>query len=392
MRVNRQKKAAKLNAAQRRAQKHQSSTGSGALDLPDGVSFFKLEKEGTKVIEILPYKCGKRTAAFDDSITFADPGEEYFERTFFVHRSVGPAQQTYVCPARTFGKRCPICEFRAKEMKKSDGDEKLIKDLNPKEQQLFNVLDHADLDKGVQLWQVSYHNFGKVLDSLIKNADADDDFLMFYAVNDKKRFAEDARGGRTLKMTVEQENFAGTKFYKIANINFRPRKTAVVEEHAGNALALDEIVKELDYDTLKKLFLGAEDETSSRSSKSSKSKRQAVDEDDDDELEDELEDDDDELEEGSELEDEDEDEDELEDESELEDDEDELEDASELEDDEDELEDESELEDEDDEFDDDEEEEEEEEPAPKKRATKKAPVKRATKKTTKKAPVKKRRS
>ena len=358
--ATRRKKAAKkkrVSSARRRAEQRESLGAFTTLNIPDGIELFKPEKEGAIMIDILPYKT-------KEGNPFCDAGEEHYERTFFVHRGIGAKNNSYVCPARTFEKRCPICEWREKETKDPDGDEKKLKGLAPKERQLFNVVDHRQPDKGVMLWEVSFHNFGKLLDSRIKNSDDEEDgYAWFYELSDD---------GLTLKVTLDESQFDGQKYLEASAIDFKPRKGTLATDNADKAVCLDEVVKEIGYKELRSIFLQIDDTTEDDDGDDSDVKEPS-------ELEEPSEiEEDSELEEPSEVEPEDDD---IDEESVLEDDDEEWEDDEPEEP--SEIEEDSEVEPEEDD-DDDWDDEEEETPPPKKKPAKKkaAPKKRAAKKKT----------
>jgi hypothetical protein len=195
-------------------------------------------------IDILPYTVKGSGKAGRNP--FADDGTLHYERTYFVHRNIGADQDMYVCPAKTLKKRCPICDYRAKLEKDPKADEDLIKSLAPKERQLFNVIDLSAPDRGVQVWDISFHLFGKLLDTKIDNADEEDG-------ENYASFA-DLEGGYTLKCIAEEKNM-GNKFYDVTSIDFKARKQDYGEEWLDSVHCLDDIPKILEYEDLRKIFL-----------------------------------------------------------------------------------------------------------------------------------------
>jgi len=353
-RKKKREKRSTQSAARRRAEEHGAGFEITSLILPEGVTLFKLKSEKSVRLDILPYIVGKHNP-------WADEGESYYERTYFVHRGIGADNNSYVCLRKELKKPCPICEHRAKLMKDPDADEDTIKNLAPKERQLFNIIDLRDKEKGVQIWDIAWWLFGKRLEAAIRNGD-EDEYDNFFELEN----------GYTLKLGVEEGRFGGRAFYGIESVNFKSRED-YDEDILEEVHCLDDVIKITPYDELKKILLQTEEEDEDKKSKSkSKKKKQQDDEFEDDEDEDVFEDDDED--------DEDEDEDEFEDEFE-DDDEDEFED-----DDEDEDEDEFEDDDEDEFEDDDEDEDEDEVPkkSKKNKSTKKKSSKKKKGKTTKK--------
>lgn len=227
----------RVTSARRRVNEHVVGISTTSMNLPEGVSILQIKKAGTYRLDIIPYEVG-------DGNPFAKKGELHYERTYFVHRGIGPENSSYVCLSKTFKKPCPICEFRSKEARNPEADEDMIKNLAPKERQLFNVIDLADTDKGVQLMEYSYHLFGKALDAKVRGGD-DNEYDLF----------ADLKEGLTVKVVFEEEKGAGYVYYKASDIEMKPRKKEYDESILEEVTCLDEVPKEITYAELKKIFL-----------------------------------------------------------------------------------------------------------------------------------------
>lgn len=259
------KKRSTAAAAKRRAETHKTGFGNTAFELPDDTKLFALKSDKAVRLDIIPYEVGEGNP-------FADKGELHYERTYWVHRSIGVNQTSYVCLRKTCEEACPICEFRSKLAKDPDGDEDLIKDLAPRERQLFNVINTKDTDKGVQIWDISFHLFGKRLDHEIKNSDEDDGF---------ENFAE-LEGGFTLKCGIEEKSFNRQPFYEVVSVNFKPRSEDYDDDIVEDAACLDDILVIKEYDELKEIFLQTKDEDGDDNKKDKKkSKKSKKDKDED---------------------------------------------------------------------------------------------------------------
>lgn len=249
------RRATKPVSARRRAEEHSTGGGWGTyLNIPEGVEMLSIKKPQIMRADIIPFIAGKDNP-------FANQGDPYFERTFYVHRDVGPQKGMFICLASTYGKPCPICEHRAELTRSSDADEDLIASLVPKERQLFNFLEHEETRKGVEktmkLVEMSFHNFGKLLDMKVQSGDKLEDGSGEYDL-----FA-DLESGMTLRITWVQEQMGRTKFIKAGDIEFKPRNKPLPEEYMEQAVCLDDILKPMPYKKLKELFLqvsSAEDE------------------------------------------------------------------------------------------------------------------------------------
>ena len=187
----------------RAADNHESGGKYSAVSIPDG--FERLETEEDMKIVILPFevKC--------DHNPNAKRGEFHYEHTFCVHKDVGPEEKTIVCPT-SFGKACVICAEHKRMLRNPNADKDELKTLRKKERQLFCVLDLNNKDKGVQIWDISYPLFGKLLDEEIKRGEPD---IACFA---------DLVGGKYMELRFSEEKIGKTKFLKCSKITFKDRK------------------------------------------------------------------------------------------------------------------------------------------------------------------------
>ena len=227
-------------SARKTAEDHKSGFQSKSIKIPDGVRLFIIKAEGVKRLEIIPY-----TVPEGSKNPNAEPGEMHFESTFWVHRDIGPDGDAYPCLKKTFGEACPICDFRAELLRDPDADENQVKNLAPKERQLWNVYDLDDPAKGVQLWDISFHLFGKQLYARVNNSDEEDNYEFF----------ADPDEGMTLKVGFKEESFGGNAFFTTQTIDFKQRKEPLSDEILDKASVLDSLINHYDYDELKAVFL-----------------------------------------------------------------------------------------------------------------------------------------
>lgn len=243
------KKAAKKKmvyaSAKERIEKHESGYNPTAVKLPKDTDRLLFDKKGKYVFDIIPYVVGKGNP-------FADEGALWCERTYHVHKNIGPNNDSYCCLAKTFHKKCPICEERAR-LQRSGGDPELIKSLKPSERQLWNVKDLNDEGKMKVLDQSNFL-FGELIDAKVGAADDDDHYENYFHLE----------GGYTLKVTVDQDSFGGRTFFKATNIEMKARKGDYDEDIVKETVCLDECLVELSYEKLKSIFLQeAEDDEDS---------------------------------------------------------------------------------------------------------------------------------
>jgi hypothetical protein len=269
----------------RRLNEH-SSGDSLALKLPEGMKRFK-PKDDDHNISIIPFQMSKSSTRFLK--TYAKPGQDHWEQTYFAHFSIGPNESTVCCPAKNFGKPCPICEHHAKLRQDPKVKDEELAAFRAKERQLFLIFDHDDPDEGLQWWEIANFNFGAQLDYKLRKASEKNKakYKKFWHVDD----------GLILRIAGEEKT-QGKKsrpyvFFTVEEFNDREEDLPVeVTEHE---FCLDEWPQEMSYEKLKKLFLfGAEngekvekdeDDGSSDDKEDDDTEKDSADDDDDDDKE-----------------------------------------------------------------------------------------------------------
>lgn len=213
-----------------------------AVKLPEGVNFFTLKRAGFYKIDVIPYVVGKGNP-------FADKGLLHFERSYFVHRGLGlTGKQNYCCLAECWGKKCPVCEHLSRHGGEMDPD--LVKKQKAQWRHLWNVIDTADPEKGIQVWDTAHwKSFGEMIKAKIKAVDAYADFSELTK----------AEGGMTLQLSVADASFAGQNFKQVTNIEMLPRKKDYDESIIDKAVCLDEALVQLSYDALKTIYFQEEE-------------------------------------------------------------------------------------------------------------------------------------
>lgn len=262
------------------AEEQDSDQRNLAYKMPDGLGRYSLKK-GNNRFDIVSFKAGTGNP-------MADKGEEHWERTYYVHDRVGPEQQKVACLWMNFKKKCPICEHQAKVLQREGQD--AAKAFRPKKRHLFITYVRDEKDKGLQLIDSSHF---KGLGELLKDKlNSDDD-------GDYDNFA-DNKDGLTVKVFCKEEpaGEGGGKWNAPKTIEFASRKEPISPKVLKNVPCLDDLLVEMPYDKLKKLFTDGvsgddEDESDDEDDdKPAKKRGKQKEEDDDEEGEDEDQDDD----------------------------------------------------------------------------------------------------
>lgn len=222
--------------------KEREFRGGGYINV-DSDSFFKLESKNK--FDIVPY-----IVSWDEHPN-VEKGDIFCLKIYYVHRDVGPEKKTIVCPYKTNGDPCPICDH-IEDMVKSGEDEDDIKPLRPKEREMYNVIDKTEKSNDVRILDSSTYLFGDVLEEEIR--EGEDDYGAF----------ADLEGGKTLQVRCKKESFRGNSFYKTNRVDFKNRKD-YSEKILNKTFDLDKVLVVLDYDAISEIF-------NSSGGKSSKSK------------------------------------------------------------------------------------------------------------------------
>lgn len=227
----------KRTSAKQQANVRMSGGEYSTVAVPEGMEFFR-PQSGVRKLDFLPY------ITKSNPFTPDPEGYEHFERTFWIHRNVGVDQYTYVCPAKTVKKKCPICEQVQRMKKEANPDQDAIKELAAKQRQLWLVIDLEEKDKGVQLWDVSYHLFGRLLNDMLLAEEDESDHEFFYGVED----------GSTLRVIFKEKSIgSGPPFQEAVSIQFKKRKPYPADT-AEKMPCLDEILIVKSYDELSAIF------------------------------------------------------------------------------------------------------------------------------------------
>ena len=230
------------------------SKGRTTIKIPDGVKLFAPEDKKYR-LDIVPYEVGKGNP-------HADEGDWYYERTFFTHR-IGADNRYVVCPAKTWGKPCPVCEELARVMRDPDSTEEEEKSLKPSQRQLWLVRNRDDEDAGVQLFESSWYLFGRIVDELRQDADDDEEHITQF---------DDHEAGAILHVKFSKNPPYGLQ---CLSVEFRPRPNGLPEDLLEHGICLDDLLVETPYDQIKKILFQIPEEDSEDKEEKKPSKKEA---------------------------------------------------------------------------------------------------------------------
>jgi hypothetical protein len=219
------------NKSKQRAEDREVSSGGSTLALPDGTENFEHSKKCS--VDIVPFIVGSGP----------NKGSIEYVVDLHVHMGVGPDERWRLCPNKMLGLPCPICDAR-KKMTKDGAPDEDIKALRPKKRQVFNVIDTEDRKKGVQVWEISYFNFGEQLLEDIDHGVVPEGFFLDV-------------DGNTLNLRFKMASMGTNKYLKISRIDAEERKD-YGEKIYKETVDLVSALKILSYEDLEAEFLGIE--------------------------------------------------------------------------------------------------------------------------------------
>ena len=222
--------------------------------IPEGMQFYKPIK-GANYIDIIPFTTGPNHPKGE--------GEPHYVLEVSVHRDVGIDEKTYLCLKGTYGKPCPICEHQ-KQLKFEGADEDLIKSLNPKKREIYNVVaqtNDEEYKKGVQVFDVSYFYMGKYLAPLIKGPRRPGGGDVDVYVN----FVSPDSDGKTVGFDVGSKTVTGNDgqpvtFPEYIGHRFSDRNYDLPDEFIDSAFVLDDLIYIPSHDEVFKAYWGEDDE------------------------------------------------------------------------------------------------------------------------------------
>lgn len=186
---------------------------------------------------------------------------EDYSLNLWVHRKVGPTEQQVVCPKKTYGKRCPICEEHDRirndeEHKDLDWKDQALQDdikhLRATQRSFFTIIDLNDENK-MKFFEYSYYWFTNNLDEQVKRKS-----------KRKQIFLEDfTEDGVSIAFEFGKSTFDDKQVGEVKSFDFEDREEGYTEEEFEDAPRLDTMVKTHTYEELYSIFTGEELDSSS---------------------------------------------------------------------------------------------------------------------------------
>ena len=218
----------------------------GHLKLPKGVNVFKEETTGRVTLDFLPYVVtDKRHMDKDEEYGTATVGELWYKKPYYLHRNIGPNNLSEPCPA-TIGKKCPVCEQRAKMLKEgAEWDDDAVKSLKASLRNLYVVIPKKSkkYKEEPYVWDISQFLFQ---DKLNEELAEDEAYGVF----------PDLEEGLSIRIRFTEEQIGKNKFADTSRIDFSERAVPYKESILDTVPNLDDIIVYKTYSELQGLLFG----------------------------------------------------------------------------------------------------------------------------------------
>jgi len=192
--------------------------------------------DGKHTLDIIPFRAGKNNPNVPE-------GKTAYVLDVWVHYRIGPTDDAFICPLRTWKEPCPICEYRKQLYDAGTADEKTLKDLAPKRRNIYNVVVYdtpKEEEKGVQVWDVAHFFMEKNLLPLAEKPRGGG--VITYS---------DADEGRQIVFTRKGTGPDNTQFFGHQLVE---RDYVVSDEILEQAFVLDDLVIWPTYEELNEVF------------------------------------------------------------------------------------------------------------------------------------------
>lgn len=219
----------------------------------ENVKFWKPEA-GTHMIDILPYMVSGKNHPQG-----LKEGDIDYLLDVWVHRSIGPARDNYLCKAKHGMGPCPLCdEFNRLKNEKLDakkdemGMDRLPPDvfkavmkdidyLQPKRRVYYNVIDLAAPAEGIQLWEAPFSWSEK---EIVKHFTTKKDIkpgTPYFWQHDE---------GLSVVISSTKEEYSGRKFVKSIPVGFEDRDEQYSDDIIEKTYRLDSMLTIPNFDDM----------------------------------------------------------------------------------------------------------------------------------------------
>jgi hypothetical protein len=204
----------------------------------------RVTKDDPHLIDIIPFLAGENFPQVDKRNPIKKGDYVYFLEVY-IHQNIGPGKEWIVCPARNYGKPCPICEEidrRSKEGQEYDD----YAEIALKRRCVYNITcfdNPKEEAKGVQVWEVSYKYSEKPI-QLAAKAPRGGGIVPF----------ADPDVGKSISFEVANDTYNTHQGHKLVD-----RDYTIDDKVLDSTFTLDDLIVVKTYDEIAKIFTGEEE-------------------------------------------------------------------------------------------------------------------------------------
>jgi hypothetical protein len=214
------------------------------LALPKNVKLFAAERGKTYRLIFIPWIAGKGNVV-------GKPGTYVTNRYLHVHKMVGPNDEAHICPQKTWGKPCAVCRKFQQLRPTTKGNKTAwdgIKDMQPKDREVFLIHDLDGEKNNLQFWEESCYLFGNFLRQKISRKES-------------YRLFADFTKGKVVEVLGVEKKMGNGSCTEFSSIEFEDRTDTKGNpldlEHIfdlAEKICVDDCVRETPNEQLKKLM------------------------------------------------------------------------------------------------------------------------------------------
>ena len=211
----------------------------------ENLEMFKPRKgRDRNLVDILPFEVSEKwypsLLSFNGDPIEIQPGELDYKLEVPIHTNIGANNRAIICLREAFGGECAICDRMFEEYNRDNPDKEITEALRPRWRCFYNVYDYNDTDKGIMIWDMSYHLFEKYL--LEEASISDDEVVIFTSLED----------GKSIEFKGVEKKIDKIAFIEAQSIEFKDRDP--YNEEDLNTYPLDKMIYIPTPEEVKELF------------------------------------------------------------------------------------------------------------------------------------------
>lgn len=195
-------------------------------------------KDEPHIVDIIPFIAGDKMPDF----MRVKEGKPAYYIDLYVHQNIGPGKAWVVCPAKNYGKPCPICAY-INELEREGKEYEDFAEIAPKRRCVYNIINQSttkEAKKGIQIWECSHKYSEKPIQNAAKNPRGGGSIAFSHP---------DKEVGQSISFSVDSDTYKTISGHKLV-----PRDYDIDDETLEQAHQLDQIIEVLSAKEIEKIF------------------------------------------------------------------------------------------------------------------------------------------